>query len=189
MSRCPLIKFMLFALGITVLSAAPPSYASVVKNCKVTFETIGKPVLVQIQGSSTEPCTGTYTVAGDKLTQAEFKMKLTGLETGIALRNKHLRENYLHVDKFPEAVVVVKDIQDLGTQIKGGASDASAFVPEMTLHGATKPIKGAKYKITGKKVKADFRLELLDFGIERPMFMGIRVVDAVIITVEFDIDA
>jgi polyisoprenoid-binding protein YceI len=188
MSFWRIISSLIGVVGLTVLGA-PSSYGAAVKNCKVTFETVGKPVLVQIQGNSTEPCTGTYTVAGDKLTQSEFKMKLTGLETGIPLRNKHLRENYLHTEKFPDAVVVIKDIQNLGNQLKGGAGDASAFVPEMTIHGTTKPIQGATYKISGKKVKANFRLELLDFGIERPMFMGIKVVDAVIITVEFDLDA
>ena len=188
MNSWRVVKFLFSAVGLTVFGALP-SHAAAVKNCKVTFETVGKPVLVQIQGSSSEPCTGSYTVAGDKLTQSEFKMKLTGLETGIPLRNKHLRENYLHTEKFPDAVVVIKDIQNLGTQLKGSSGDTSAFVPEMTIHGTTKPIQGATYKISGKKVKASFRLELTDFGIDRPMFMGIKVVDAVIITVEFDLDA
>lgn len=162
--------------------------AAAIKNCVVKFQTIGKPVLVQIQGKSDEPCSGTYTIAGTSLSQSQFKLKLDKLETGIPLRNKHLRENYLHVEKFPDAIVTIKSIDNLGTQKSGKASDSSPFVPEMTIHGVTKPINGAKYKISGNKVTAEFRLELEDFGIEKPMFMGIKVVDAVQITVEFDLD-
>lgn len=161
------------------------AHAAEVKNCKVTFETIGKPVLVQIQGTSGHPCTGTYTLKGSELKEAKFVMKMDQLETGIELRNKHLRENYLHTNEYPESVLTIKSIDDLAKQLKSGGGE-SKFVPELTLRGATSEISGAKYEIKGKQVHAEFRIELTDFKIERPMFMGIKVVDAVIVRVDFD---
>lgn len=159
--------------------------AGTVKDCKVTFETVGKPVLVKIIGNSKVPCTGSFDVKGDSLVANQFKMNLTSLETGIELRNKHLRENYLHTEKFPEVTLTIKSASDLAKQLKGNAGVKSKFVSEMTIHGVSGTIDGGTYEIVDKKVKAEFRLELLDFKIDRPMFMGIKVVDAVIIRVEF----
>jgi polyisoprenoid-binding protein YceI len=162
-----------------------PALAATAKNCKVTFETVGKPVLVQIQGTSGAPCTGTYDVAGDAVT-GTFVMKLDALETGIELRNKHLRENYLDTEQFPEASLTIMSISGLGQQLKGKSGTKATFVPSLTLRGVTKPIEGGTYEIDGKTVNAEFRIELTDFGIERPMFMGIKVVDAVIVRVQFE---
>lgn len=178
--------FILFLTSVCL--SAKPAMASEIKNCKVTFETIGKPVLVQIKGKSDEPCVGNYTLSGNQLTAAEFKMKLDKIETGIPLRNKHLRENYLHTDKFPDAIVSIKKIDGLDQQLGSKGSKMDNYYPEFTIHGVTKTIAGAQYKITGKKVEAKFQLELMEFGIERPAFMGIKVVDAVAINVEFDLN-
>ena len=170
------------------MASAPQANAGTIKNCKVTFETIGKPVLVNIRGSSGEPCTGTYTVSGDKLTQSQFTMGLTKLDTGIPLRNKHLADNYLQVSKFPSASTSITSIENLSDQRSAKASGQSDFAQNFTIHGVTKQITGGKYQIKDNKVAATFRFELLDFGIERPMFMGIKVVDAVIVNVEFEIN-
>ena len=178
--------FMLFLTSVCL--NAKSAKAGEIKNCKVTFETIGKPVLVQIKGQSDEPCSGNYTLSGNKLTVAEFKMKLDKIETGIPLRNKHLRENYLHTDKYPDAVISIKKIDGLDQQRGSNGSKMDAYFPDLTIHGVTKAVPGAQYKITGKKVQANFRLELMDFGIDRPAFMGIKVVDAVAVNVEFDLD-
>lgn len=181
------IASLSFVVKVALLAGTQSSYAASVKNCEVTFQTIGKPILVQIKGKSDHPCTGTYELAGSKLKSANFKMKLDKLETGIELRNKHLRDNYLHVDKHPYATLTVKSLENLADSLKKRSGDTSSFLPELTLHGVTKPIKGGTYKIEGKKVFAEFRLELLDFGIERPMFMGIKVVDAVIVRANFEL--
>ncbi|TWW07956.1 hypothetical protein E3A20_29140 [Planctomyces bekefii] len=113
-------------------------------------------------------------------------MKLDALDTGIELRNKHLRENYLHTEKFPEASLKIEKIEKLNDQLADKSSAKENFVPVLTLRGKTMPIQGATYQIEGKTVTADFRIELLDFEIERPMFMGIKVVDAVLVHVQFE---
>lgn len=175
-------------LAIVWMAATTQANAGSIKNCIVKFETIGKPVLVNIRGSSGEPCTGTFTISGDKLTQSEFKMNLNKLDTGIPLRNKHLAENYLQVAKFPLASSTITSIENLSAQKSAKSSGKSEFAQTFTIHGMSKPISGGNYQIKGNKVEASFRFELLDFGIERPMFMGIKVVDAVIVNVEFEIN-
>jgi polyisoprenoid-binding protein YceI len=173
-------------LCLLLLIASKPVLAGTVKECKVTFETVGKPVLVQIQGSSGMPCTGNFDVQGDKLVNAKFAMNVTSLDTGIELRNKHLKENYLHTEKFPEASLSIDNISDLSKQLKGNSGEKSKFTPVLTLRGKSAPISGATYEILGKTVKSEFRIELTDFDIERPMFMGIKVVDSVIVRVQFE---
>ena len=182
------LRSILFLAALFAGGHALVAEASAVKNCLVSFETIGKPVLVQIKGKSGEPCSGTYTIDGNKLSKSEFKMSLTKLDTGIPLRNKHLRDNYLHIEKFPDAVLTITKIDNLATQKLGKESGYSPFSADLSAHGVTKPVTESKYRIKGNRAEAIFRMELMDFGIDRPMFMGIKVVDAVLITVEFDID-
>ena len=41
----------------------------------------------------------------DDGTTLKITVPLAGLQTGIGLRDKHMREKYLQVDKFPDAVL------------------------------------------------------------------------------------
>ena len=182
------MKFNLSALLLVISIAGQNATAATkAKNCKVTFKTIGKPVLVQIDGTSGHPCVGSFEMAGNDLKNASFKMQLDKLETGIALRNKHLRENYLHVDKYPDSTLTIDTIPNFAASVKEKSGAKLPFTPKLTLHGVTKEVKGATYFIEGNVVTSEFRVELLDYGVERPSFMGVKVVDAVIIKVAFEL--
>ena len=43
----------------------------------------------------------------DDGTTLKITVPLAGLQTGIGLRDKHMREKYLQVDKYPDAVLEV----------------------------------------------------------------------------------
>jgi hypothetical protein len=156
-----------------------------VKNCAVTFATTGNPVIVKIEGKSGIPCEGKVTLNGGKIASSALSMDLTQLDTGIPLRNKHLRENYLKTSQFPKADLKLVELKDLDKQYKGGASAESEFRADLTVQNVTKPIQEGKYRITGKQVTATFRMDLVDYGIERPSFMGVRVVESVLVKVKF----
>ena len=49
----------------------------------------------------------------DLLNQSElyFEVDLNTVDTGIGLRNRHMRENYLHTDKFPKTHFTAKLIK------------------------------------------------------------------------------
>ena len=60
--------------------------------------------------------------------------KATGIGP-VELRTTHMREKYLEVEKFPEAKLVIKDLD-----IKSGAK--VPFKGNLTLHGVTKELTG-----------------------------------------------
>src|SRR5258708_5549828 len=66
-----------------------------------------------------------------------FKVALAPIDTGIGLRNRHLRES-LEVDKFPDATLRVMRA-DLKFP-KEGSPVESQVTGELTLHGRSRPV-------------------------------------------------
>lgn len=184
----PKLLYTLFFLAAALGSTQGNAQTFTAKTCKVTFETTGQPVLVKIEGKSDTACSGQATVQGDKITASEFILKLDKLDTGIPLRNKHLRENYLHIEKFPDSKLKITEITDLTIQLSGKATGPSKFVGELDLHGQKAPVDDGTYQIkNGKQVTVKFDLDLGKHGVEKPGFMGVKVVDKVHLTINFEI--
>ena len=174
----------LFLGPVLILLTMTNSFAAEVIDCKVEFSTIGSPVLISIEGKSEIACQGQVIANGEDLSQSKFSLDLSRLETGIPLRNKHLRENYLHVSKFPTSNLTNLKLNDYSKQLKNSGQD-SDFGATLELHGLQKPIKG-KYRIkNGSAYKVTFQIEVTDFDIQRPDFMGVKVVDKVNVVVNF----
>ncbi|MCM2281413.1 MAG: YceI family protein [Bdellovibrionaceae bacterium] len=181
------MQFLIFTSILFALANPVWAQSASIKNCKVKFETTGQPVLVKIDGKSESPCTGEYAIEGDKLKSATFTLPLDKLDTGIALRNKHLRENYLHTEKFPKATLTVNNAADFAAQRAGSKGGMSKFEGELELHGQKAPVLEGEYQIKGGKVTAKFKVELPAHGVAQPSFMGVKIVDRVHLTVDFDL--
>jgi polyisoprenoid-binding protein YceI len=178
------VTIMTCAVALAATVSANLAIGASAAKCEVTFITIGKPVLVEIQGESKKPCKGTFEFKGGKLGKGAFSMDLTDIKTGIPLRDRHLRENYLHTDKHPVAKAI------LGADATGAKKDGEyALKGELELHGVTKPFEGGKYSVDGKTVTAKIEVDLPSWDIERPSFMGVKIVDRVLITIKFDVGA
>ena len=101
---------------------------------------------------------------------------LAGLKTGIDLRDKHMREKYLQVDKYPDAVLEVP--WSAVTLPEDGKSVTQKGRGKMTLHGQTKEVPftytvqrtGNTYQVTGNTP-----LNIKEFGIEIPSYLGVTV--------------
>jgi polyisoprenoid-binding protein YceI len=111
---------------------------------------------------------------------------LATLRTGIGLRDRHMRDKYLEVDKYPNAEVVVKrSALKFPEDGKESSGDAAAA---MTLHGQTKPVT-LRYsaRLTGDSlgVRGSTTINILDFGIKQPGYMGVNVNPVVNIDVRF----
>jgi len=183
----PILAMLVVQLGFVAMGEVAAAETFNIKNCKITFETTGTPVLVRITGSSNKPCEGSVTVDGGVLKSGTLTMDLSDINTGIPLRNKHLRENYLHTDKFPVATVKMISVPGVAEQLAGKAKGANEFKAMLNLHGKDAELKATEYSISGKKVKAKFRVDLLDHEVPYPSFMGVKVVDKVHCEAEFDI--
>ena len=141
--------------------------------------------------ATTRALTGALTVAstGPIVFAGEVRVDLRTLETGIALRNEHLRDNYLEVSKAAGyETAVLTDVK-----LPDAHADASVFKSRFTatlrLHGVSKSIAGtAEVKRTGgrARIQARFPVSLPAFEIAKPRYLGVGVKDDVQVSVSFD---
>jgi polyisoprenoid-binding protein YceI len=123
----------------------------------------------------------------DDGTQLTFHVSLSTLQTGIALRDQHMREKYLEVAHYPEAVLQVS-WNRLTLPAPGVVSNAD-IPAQLTLHGQTHdvvPHVELKRGSNGLHVHATFPIDMRDFGIVPPNYLGITVKPNVQIEVELD---
>jgi len=117
----------------------------------------------------------------------ELSVDLKTLDTGIGLRNTHMRENYLEVGRgegFERAVL--GDIV-LGSDV-ATASGATTFTATLLVHGVKKPVTGtARITRAGDDVRVDatFPIRLAEFGVPDPRYLGVGVKDQVQVKVKF----
>lgn len=117
--------------------------------------------------------------------QLYFEVDLNTIDTGIGLRNRHMRENYLETDKYRYAsykgeIISVKKVSEssFDVEVKG----------TMGIHGVKKviPIKG---KITksdnGLRIQSQFNVNLLDHKIEIPKFMFLKISEIMDMRLDF----
>jgi len=146
---------------------------------KVSFMAKGKPALISINGTA-EGLSGTLLESSGKLA-GEISFELKRLKTGIELRDTHMKDKYLEVEKYPHATLKIEKM-DLA---KPGQS--FAFAGTLSLHGVSKPIKG-EAKLTNEKgqwgVTAEFPIQLSQFGITIPNFQGITVAEDVQVKID-----
>jgi len=110
-----------------------------------------------------------------------LKVELQTLETGIAMRDRHMRNNYLEVEKGPLFATATFD--DIRVEKLDGKT---TFTGVLTLHGQKKKISGAadlQQKDGRIKVQAQFALKVSDFEIPAPTYLGIGVRDEIQIKV------
>ena len=114
----------------------------------------------------------TASEAGGKLT---IVAKLSGLKTGIDLRDDHLKKA-LDVGKYPNATLTIERSK-LNLPADGKALESSG-IGDLTLHGVTKPTKffykatrtGSDYDVQGR-----IEVDVTEFKIEPPSYLGVSV--------------
>lgn len=110
---------------------------------------------------------------------------LAPLHTGIALRDRHMRDEYLEVAKYPDARLTV---DRTAIQLpKGSPVDARAR-GQLTLHGQTHGISfqyRAAQSGDGIDVRGTLHVQMTDYGIAVPNYLGVTVKPGVDIDVQF----
>jgi len=107
---------------------------------------------------------------------------LSSLNTGIDMRDRHMKEKYLETPKYPTAVLRVAKSQ---VKLSVGGADVDG---KLTLHGVTKPVK-VHYVASGSEKSANItgtlRINMKEFGVEVPSYLGVTVKPDVVVTVAF----
>jgi polyisoprenoid-binding protein YceI len=155
---------------------------------KTSFRAIGRPSALKIVGEGTGP-EGSISVSGE-VARGTFAVDLNSLDTGIKLRNEHMKEKYLETGKYPKATLTVDAMK---VPHDGGKGDFRfeklPFAGMLNLHGVDRPVTGSAdvERSGGKvKVKAEFSLKIPEYGMGIPKYMGITVAEDVQVTVESD---
>jgi polyisoprenoid-binding protein YceI len=120
--------------------------------------------------------------------EIEVEVDLRSLDTGIELRNRHMRENHLETERFPTARFEGADIvEGAGSSLAPGATVAIVVEGNFDLHGVTKTVRiplelthdGTNLRIAGR-----FPVALSDHEIARPKFLIMRLGDVQQVTVD-----
>lgn len=121
--------------------------------------------------AKTNDVVGEAVVEGDTVKADNIVVKLNKIVTGMPLRDRHAKEKYMEVAKYPEAVLT----KAVG---KGGKGKGL-----LKFHGVEKEVSGT-YKVEGGKMVAKFPLKLSDFNIKGINYMGVGVEDEIQVSVE-----
>ena len=100
-----------------------------------------------------------------------FKVDPKLLDSGIKLRNEHMKKNYLEVGKY----------KSIDFKLYPLSKGADSFEGELALHGVTKKISGVVLD-SGKHLKVNFDINTLDFGIKKAGYKGITIGESLNIT-------
>ena len=138
-----------------------------------------------VQGSVTlDP-----TALGDSI-DVRVDVDLATLDTGISLRNKHMRENHLETDKYPQAVFHGgKVTQCSRPNLAAGTTTTCLVEGTFGLHGVDRRMQ-IPVELTrapdGKtlRIVARFPVALADHRIPRPGFLVMKLQDVQQVTVE-----
>lgn len=126
---------------------------------------------------------------------AKFEVPLSSIDTGIELRNEHMRDNFLETKKFPTATFKLTKIQPV--TLKANQKITAKADGEFTIHGVTVkksvPVDilyitkcADKDKMPGcalLQIKAKFPVGLDDHKIKRPEAVFQKLASTVYVTI------
>jgi polyisoprenoid-binding protein YceI len=113
-----------------------------------------------------------------------FEVDLRTLDTGIGLRNRHMREDYLHTDKYPYA----KYSGNVSKAWKSGKGTEVMVSGNMDIHGKKKAldVRGVITPVSnGIRIKTSFEVKLTDHNIEVPQLMFVKISEVMKLELDF----
>jgi polyisoprenoid-binding protein YceI len=200
-------KLIFIACGILAFNAAiaaPMTFVIDDPGGRNLAQFASKATIENIAGN-TNAVTGSVTFDPSDLKKpvsAHIEVDLRKVDTGIAMRNEHMRsENYLNTDKYPSAVFSIDTMITTAAKI---ATENQAT--DVTLRGWLE-IHGAKRQVsvTGKAIylkanpdldkmgypgemlnfDGNFRILLSDFNITRPQMLVLKLAEEQDIHINF----
>ena len=177
---------VLFLVGTTLVAAGPwrAGQGGVRVSCPMTIGGSFEATTAALTGSVTASASQSTALDGS------FAVDLRTLDTGIGLRNEHLQKTYLEVDKgsgYDQAVLSDIDLKGLKPEAPQGKG---SFTGLLTLHGVKKTVSGSVNvtpSAAGLRVNAAFPVNLSDYGVSEPRYMGVGVKNTVQVQVTFTV--
>jgi polyisoprenoid-binding protein YceI len=175
----PLKLFIVFILAFT--SAAFAQKIDLSSGAKVEFDAVGKPAMINIKGTGAK-ATGALS-SKDKTLTGEFIVNLKDFTTDMDLRDEHMKEKYLEVEKPGYDKATLKVDQKIETAIPtSGNWEPQGLKGLLTLHGVTKEVP-LNCKLNIKDSTATgvviFKIKVNEYKIDIPSFAGVTMADEV----------
>ncbi len=125
---------------------------------------------------------------GDSVT-VRVEVDLASLDTGIPMRNKHMRENHLNTDTYPKAVFEGGRILEAsGSTLNPGDTVKLKLSGRFDLHGVKRtievPVDATRAKDGTLQVTTHFEVPLADYKINRPAFLMMKLEPTQHVTVQ-----
>jgi polyisoprenoid-binding protein YceI len=161
-----------------ILTSAFQASADTLTSGSIDFYAIGKPSMLKIHGESTK-LTGTITRKGNVFS-GQFEIPLDSFETGMSVRNKHLKEKVFETSKYDKAKLTITELKI--PDEKTGEIKELPFTGKLSLHGVEKDITGtAALNVTDKLItfSTEAEIKMSDYQIPLPEFMGMTMQDQV----------
>jgi polyisoprenoid-binding protein YceI len=179
MSRHTYFRIAAISIGLTTISAASYAQLSAASDAHVTFGAAG-PAGFKLEGTTNELS------VSEGNGNVVVTVPLGNLSTGISLRDHHMREKYLEVGKYPAAVLTVARS---ALKVPASGEQQEADVPgTLALHGQTRPVTiHYSAKSAGPTVAAQgkFHINMNEFGITVPSYLGVTVKPDVDVSASF----
>ena len=109
-----------------------------------------------------------------------IEVDLASLDTGISLRNKHMRENHLETDTYPKVVFEgARILKASSRSLEPGKVVHTRISGRFDLHGVKRtievPVDVTQAKDGSLNVTAKFDVPLADYNIDRPSFLLLKL--------------
>ena len=112
----------------------------------------------------------------------EVMVEMASFDTGLGLRNRHMRENHLETDRFPRSWLRGGTVTaPSASSLPVGGTVSLGFVGELELHGVRRPVVCTivltRHEAGRLTATAEFPVKLADYDIARPKMLMLKLAD------------
>jgi len=188
-----MIKLFFATVLLTVQAFASVNLKLAKTAGQSNFLAIGNPSAIRIEGQGEAP-EGELTATEQGMNwilSGSLKLDLKSYSTGIALRDRHMKEKYLEVEKFQNATLTIEALSVEKAALAKETETSVPFTGTLNFHGISKPVAGNLMikKVSAKiQVSSKFQIKLSDYDVSIPSFAGIKVADSVEIHTLSEVD-
>ena len=177
----------MLAMGLAAASAAGAAQFKVAPGGKNQIVFFSKAPIESFEGR-TRHIEGTIVVdpagVGDSVT-VHLEVDLATLDTGIARRNQHMRDNHLETKKYPRAVFDGASVAGpAGAKLEAGKPVRFTVEGTFSLHGVRRRLRiDAEVTYTPSpaggqiEFRTSFPVTLNDYSIRRPEFLFLKLAE------------
>ncbi len=186
------VKFL--ALGFCTLLLGKSSFAFLQPivfdpaKGSVEFLAVGHPSALKVRGKGVGP-KGELTLTESHQINGELSFDLKSLQTGIEMRDEHMKSKYLHTEVDPLAHLKVTALPVPFDSGRVAATKDAKFLGSLKLNGVEQPVEGQMTiaDVAGdpmsEKVTSVFPIQLTKFKVDLPSYAGITIAENVEVTV------